>query len=110
MLMMCVDGGSSRTERARFGTMLASVGRSAPRTDNVDTVASINILTNTDRPGTAVHNRCSTGLWSGAPALPLRTGFLYDEPHRDKKEDRVLWDNQGGNKHTNDTPLERGEH
>jgi len=26
--------------------MLASVGRSAPRTDNVDTVASINILTN----------------------------------------------------------------
>ena len=36
--------------------------------------------------------------------------FLYDEPHRDKKEDRVLWDNQDGNKHTNDTPLERGEH
>jgi len=46
-------------------------------------------------------------------ALPLATAtgiFLYDEPHRDKKEDRVLWDNQDGNKHTNDTPLERGEH
>ena len=109
MLMMCVDGGSSRTERARFGTMLASVGRSAPRTDNVDTVASIKILTNRPTRNTFKRRRVLERS-QVCRALATRTGFLYDEPHRDKKEDRVLWDNQDGNKHTNDTPLERGEH